>query len=74
MEWSVGFTDRTFDDIVRVRHHYTVVDLVRVRFSVQILMQPVAEHPYPLRGLLVYLKVVGEAEGCRAAGQQALCD
>jgi len=37
-------------------------------------MQPVAEHPHSLRGLLVYLKVVGEAEGCRTAGQQALCD
>jgi len=37
-------------------------------------MQPVAEHPHPLRGLLVNLKVVGEAERCRAAGQQPLCD
>lgn len=37
-------------------------------------MQTIAEHPHPLRWLLVHLEVVGETERCRAAGQQALRD
>jgi len=59
--------------VVRVRGHYPVIDFDGVQLSVQILVQPVAEHPDPLRRLLVHLQVVREAHrATRTAAQRAL--
>lgn len=65
---------RAFDYLIRVRRHYPVIDLGRVHLAVQVPVQSVAEHPDPLRGLLVHLEVVGEVQRRSrvAAGQQSL--
>lgn len=57
-----SLADRAADDAVRAGFHHPVVDLSGVQLTVQVFVQSVAEHPNALRGLLVHLQVIREAD------------